>query len=46
MYSLIWVGWVLVELFVENHQILRFSGRDWIFFVNAVILMNGNVVRY
>ena len=32
MYSLIWVGWVLVELFVENHQILRFSGRDWIFF--------------
>ena len=37
MYSLIWIGWILVELLIENHQILRFSGCDWIFFqfVNA-----------
>ena len=32
MYSLIWVGWVLLELFIKNHQILSFSGRDWSFF--------------
>ena len=37
MYSLIWFGWVLVELFIENHQILTFSGHDWSFiqFFNA-----------
>ena len=29
VYSLIWVGWVLVELFIKNHQILMFSGHDW-----------------
>ena len=32
VYSLIWVGWVLVELFIKNHQMLRFSGCDWICF--------------
>ena len=32
MYSLIWVGWVLLELFIKKHQILSFSGRDWSFF--------------
>ena len=34
MYSLIWVGWILVELFTKNDQILRFSGLDWSFFSN------------
>ena len=26
MYSLIWVGWVLVDLFHKNHQILIMTG--------------------
>ena len=32
MYSLIWVGWVLVDLFIKTHQMLRFYGQDWSFF--------------
>ena len=31
MYSLIWVGWLLVKLFVKKHQMLRLSGCDWSF---------------
>ena len=32
MYSLIWYNWVLVELFIESNQNLRFPGHDWSFF--------------
>ena len=33
MYPIIWVNWVLVDLFIKTYQNLRFSSRDRSFFL-------------
>ena len=34
MYSLIWVGWLLVKLFIKNHQFF-YRDRSFFQFLNA-----------